>query len=117
MGNQPVNYNPIVLERTQPLGFYHDAMNNSTSMTTPTPQDQLKARLETAGIAHKEISVYGRQVVVKAFSLGAAQKWHQLLNHICAKVRMVKAVERASKNDGAMLCPVVTVWLVGGAVK
>ncbi len=80
-------------------------------------QSVLKAHLERSGIAYKSVEVYGRQVVVTAFSADASAKWHQLLNHICAKVRVVETVESARENMGTNLKPtMVKAWLIGGMI-
>ncbi len=72
---------------------------------TATPQAAMKAKLAQAGIAHKDIQVYGRQIVVTSWSMEAANKWAILLAQF-AKVRNVVASldERADAKPGCMKC-------------
>jgi hypothetical protein len=71
--------------------------------TAHTPQAQMKAKLAQAGIAYKEISCYGRQIVVTSWSRDAADSWAQLLGQF-AKVRaVIEALdERHDAKPGAL---------------
>lgn len=81
-------------------------------MTTKTPQQQIKAKLESLGIPFKAVDVYGRQIVVTCFSRDASEKFARVIAQF-AKVRRAgfESVEHAKVNKGTNLNPsVVKVW-------
>jgi hypothetical protein len=68
-------------------------------------QTEIKAKLEASGIPHKEIRVYGRQIVVTSWSHDAAMKWADLLSKF-AKVRgVIKAIDYTKENHKTVLNP------------
>lgn len=68
-------------------------------------QDQMKAALEKTGLPHKEIEVYGRQIVITSWSEDAAKKWAHLLSRF-AKVRgVIPSTDYAKENKGTVLLP------------
>lgn len=65
----------------------------------------MKIKLAEAGIPHKEINCYGSQIVVTAWSRGAADKWASLLGRF-AKVRgIVETYDCDKVNTGSCLLP------------
>lgn len=54
-----------------------------------TLQQQLKAKLEAAGIPHHEIRCYGSQVVVTVIGRETAQRWAVLLGEFCRRVQVL----------------------------
>jgi uncharacterized membrane-anchored protein len=68
-------------------------------------QGELKAVLEKTGIPHKDIEVYGRQIVITSWSEDAANKWAHLLSQF-AKVRgVIPAIDYAKKNKNTVMLP------------
>jgi hypothetical protein len=82
-----------------------------------TLQQMMQAKLAETGIPHKEIKVYGSQIMITAWSRDAAQKWASVLTKF-AKVRRVwESVDYNQVNRGSMLNRTVhTVWMVAARI-
>jgi hypothetical protein len=90
-----------------------------------TPQQKLQAKLAQAGIPAKEIKVYGSQIMVKTWSLSAANRWADLLSKFASRVRKpVESIDYTKdarsffKANPGIVKSVVThrVWLVGASI-
>jgi hypothetical protein len=82
-----------------------------------TPQEQMKARLESVGIPAKEIKVYGSQIMVTCVGQPTAARWHTLLYKFCKRVKSGETLEHTKKNSNTVLLPSVTkVWKIWGTV-
>ena len=78
-----------------------------------TPQQAIQAKLGTVGIPAKEIRVYGSQIMITAWSEGAARKWARLLAQFATVKAMKESVEYTKVNAGGCLNPsTYRVWLV-----
>lgn len=78
-----------------------------------TPQEKMKAKLEQSGIPFKEVSCYGSQIVITAWSDGAAKKWAMLLAKFSTVRGTVKSTAECKENKNTVLLPsVVDVWRV-----
>lgn len=85
-------------------------------MTTATPQQQIKATLESAGIPYKQIDVFGSQIIVTAWSHHAAKRWGILLARFTSKVRgIVKSLDQTVESEGRKP-EYVAVWRVGAMI-
>lgn len=74
-------------------------------MSEQTPQQRMKAKLESLPFPKKRIEVYGRQIVITCHSVTACKKWAGVVLHF-AKVRgVVESVEDAKENKGTCLLP------------
>lgn len=83
-----------------------------------TPQQQMKAKLESLGLSYKQIDVYGSQIMVTAWSESAAKKWHSILCKFTTSKRPVKSIDYNKENRGTCLMPTVhEVWLIGGTIN
>lgn len=81
------------------------------------PQDLLRQRIETAGIPFKEIKVYGSQIVVTAWSEGAAKRWASLIATFAKVRRVLQAVDYDKHNTNTCLKPSCHgVWRVFAAI-
>ena len=77
------------------------------------PQQKMKAGLESLGIPYKEINVYGRQIMVTAWSRSAAQRWVGALSRFGGKLRCGEGVDYAKENKNTVLRPsTIKVWRV-----
>jgi len=80
-------------------------------MTDKTPQQEIKAVLERAGLPYKTIEVYGSQIVVTCRSLDAADKWKNLLSKFATFRGLSHSVDYAKENKGTCLNPTtIEVW-------
>ena len=82
-----------------------------------TSQQQIAATLAKSGIPAKEIKVYGSQIMIVAWSRGAADKWASLISKF-AKVRgVVKSYDHDKINTNTVLRPSShDVWLVAATI-
>lgn len=76
-----------------------------------TIQQQMKAKLEQAGIPYKQIECYGSQIVITSHCEKTARRWAFLLSHFSRVRGVIKALDDAQVNKGSVLCPsTVVVW-------
>lgn len=54
---------------------------------------QIKERLESAGIPYKGIKVYGRQIMVTAWSFKAACQWADLIGNFATVMKVYQAID------------------------
>lgn len=66
---------------------------------------KMQAKLEQAGIPHKEIQCYGDQIVVTAWSRNAADKWASLLSRFATVRRIVETIDCDKVNTNTTLRP------------
>ena len=86
--------------------------------TTQTIQQRMRAKLEQAGLPFKAVEVYGRQIVVTAWSHKSALQWNELLGMFCTVRRIVKTADEAKENKGTvLLTTMIPVWRVFAAIK
>ncbi len=93
-----------------------------------TTQQKLTAALEKTGLPSKEIKVYGRQIVITAWSLEAANKWASVVAKFATVRRVLESSEinEADKStnqagwvpakDGGMRPTFHKVWRVYGVI-
>lgn len=76
-----------------------------------TPQQQMKAKLESVGLPFKEINVYGNQIMVTSHCRETAERWAGLLRRF-AKIKAIgPGIDDAKVNRNTVLVPsVVKVW-------
>jgi hypothetical protein len=87
-------------------------------MTIETPQERMKAQLQSLGLPYKEIKVYGSQVMITAWSETAAKKWHGVISGFTNSRRPVRSIDYNKENRGTCLMPTVhEVWLIGGTIN
>lgn len=83
-----------------------------------TPQQRMKAKLESLGLPFKQIDVYGSQIMVKAWSESAANKWHSVLCKFTNSRRPVRSFDHNKVNENTVLLPTRhEVWLIGGTIN
>jgi hypothetical protein len=76
-----------------------------------TPQQQMKARLESIGLPFRTIDVYGSQIVVTCQSRNSAAKWADLLAKFATVRGMTHSVDYAKKNTNTVMRPTtIEVW-------
>ncbi len=82
-----------------------------------TPQQRMKAKLESCGIPAKRVDVYGSQIMITAWSRGAAEKWASLLSRFAKVSRVIESMDYAKENKNTVLLPsAVKVWRVGATI-
>ncbi len=86
---------------------------------TPTVQEQMRATLEASGLPYKRVNVYGRQIVVTAWSRDAAIQWGSLLAKFARVLRVgLESKDYNQENEGSNLCPTThPVWLTYARVE
>jgi len=83
-----------------------------------TPQERMKAKLESLGLPYKEIECYGSQVMITALSESAANKWHSILCKFTTSKRPIRSIDRNKVNENTCLNPSShEVWLIGGTIN
>lgn len=83
-----------------------------------TPQQKMKAKLESLGLPYKQIDVYGSQIMVTALGEETANKWHSILSKFTTSKRPVRSIAYNKVNTNTVLLPDVhTVWLIGGRIN
>lgn len=70
-----------------------------------TPQEKIKAKLESLNIPHKKIEVYGSQIVITVVGYDTAIKWKGILSRFTTTQRMVKTLIENKVNTGGVLRP------------
>lgn len=87
---------------------------NSAQETT---QDKIKAALLKTGLPVKEIEVYGRQIVVTAWSLDAANNWAAVIAKFATLRGVVASMDYNEKNTNTVMIPSAhKVWRVFGRI-
>ncbi len=83
-----------------------------------TPQDGMRAALDSFGLASEEIKVYGSQVMITARGEATAEQWRNVLAKFCSTVRgPTRSIEYNKIDTGRRLAPDShTVWIVWGTV-
>jgi hypothetical protein len=82
-----------------------------------TIQEQIKAQLERSGIPHKEIKVFGSQIIVISWSRDAADKWARLIAKFATVRGVVESVDYNKENRNTVLRPTKhKVWLTGARI-
>ena len=81
-----------------------------------TPQELMQETLSKSGIPYKEIRCYGSQIMVTAWSEGAARKWAALLAKFATRVRMKEILEVNKVQKGTRLVERHKEWLIGGTI-
>ena len=82
-----------------------------------TAQEQMKAQLAKSGIPHKEIQVFGSQIIVTSWSREAANKWAGLLAKFATVRGVVESVDYNQANRNTTLRPTThRVWRTGARV-
>lgn len=82
-----------------------------------TPQEKMKTKLEALGIPHKEIKVYGSQIVITARSFDSACQWVQTLSKFACVRRPAQSKDYAKVNRGSATLPsMVDVWRIWATV-
>lgn len=78
----------------------------------PTVQDTMTAKLRRIGIPYRNISVYGRQIVITTSSRNTADKWAKTLSPKIAKLKgLIESSDLAKVNRGTVLKPTrIKVW-------
>lgn len=78
-----------------------------------TPQEKLKARLETLGLPYREINVYGSQITIEAVSRDTADKWASLVQRFAKLRGVIEDYVEAKENKNTVMNPTrVHVWRV-----
>jgi hypothetical protein len=78
-----------------------------------TIQQQIKAKLAETGLPHKEIQVYGSQIVITAWSRDAAAKWGAVIAKFAKIKGIIEAIDYDKKNTNTVLRPSThNVWRV-----
>lgn len=82
-----------------------------------TNQKKMAAKLGELGIPHREISVYGSQIVIECWSEDAAKKFATVVG-LFAKIRgLLKTTVDAKENKNTCLNPSqVIVWRLYAAM-
>ena len=71
----------------------------------------MQSRLESLPIPHKEIQVYGQQIVITSHCRDTADKWAQTLAMFAKVKGITESLDYAKENKGTCLLPtVVKVW-------
>ncbi len=82
-----------------------------------TPQQNLQAKLIKCGLPHKEVRVYGSQIMITAWSRDAADKWQRLLCRFARVKSVVESVDYNQVNRNTVMNPTVhTVWRVWATI-
>lgn len=68
-------------------------------------QATMKATLEKTGIPHKEIKVYGSQIVITSWSEEAAKKWADVLSQFATVRCVTKNIDYAKHNKNTVMKP------------
>lgn len=80
-------------------------------------QDQMKATLQGAGIAHKQIEVYGSQIVVTSHCLKTAEAWAVFLAKFSRVRGITQSFDEAVTNKGTCMNPTqLRVWRTFAAI-
>lgn len=77
----------------------------SLTQVDSTPQERMKAKLQALGIAHKNIEVYGRRIVVTSLSLDAANRWAWMLGKFANVGGIVPSLDDSKENRSLLGCP------------
>ncbi len=78
-----------------------------------TIQQQLRDAMAKSGIAHKEIEVYGSQIVVTAWSRDAAVKWADLIAKFATIRGVIESMDYNAENRNTVMLPSAhKVWRV-----
>lgn len=82
-----------------------------------TPQERMRAKLESLGVPFREINVYGSQIVVTVAGRETAERWAGILAQFAKVRRVLQSWDDAKVNRNTVLRPSkVKVWRVFATV-
>ncbi len=88
-----------------------------TNIVESTLQERLKQKLESVGLPHSEIKVYGSQIMITAIGKVTIQRWASVLARFSKINGIAEAIEYNKENKNTCLLPSThKVWRVWATI-
>jgi hypothetical protein len=83
---------------------------------TMTPQQRMKARLESLGLPYREVKVYGSQISVECACQATASKWASLIAEFARLKGVIESLAYTKSTEGCFSRDSFKVWRVHAVV-
>ncbi len=82
-----------------------------------TPQERMKQKLESVGLPHSEIKVYGSQIMITALGRTTIERWVSILAKFAKVNGVIEARDYNVENTNTCLLPSThKVWRVWATI-